>query len=162
MALETILKNIHEARKAYDTALGEAGKQTRDEFAQALGKTLPEGFAVQWAQYTPYFNDGEACTFSVHEPAVFKVEHNGTTREFVNYKSEASLYEACYGIDRYGGSDKYDPKAIDGLTRDHLKAFADAWAAAHDEDMLERIWGDHARIVVKSDGTWTLNDHDHD
>lgn len=27
----------------------------------------PEVGSVQWTQYTPYFNDGETCEFSVHE-----------------------------------------------------------------------------------------------
>jgi hypothetical protein len=26
--------------------------------------------AIRWRQYVPYFNDGEACTFSIHEPEV--------------------------------------------------------------------------------------------
>jgi len=29
---------------------------------------LPGVDAVQWEQYTPYFNDGDVCVFSVHEP----------------------------------------------------------------------------------------------
>ena len=28
--------------------------------------TFPEVKSVSWTQYTPYFNDGEECTFSAH------------------------------------------------------------------------------------------------
>jgi len=33
-----------------------------------LFEVCPEIESVYWAQYTPYFNDGDSCVFSVHEP----------------------------------------------------------------------------------------------
>lgn len=39
-----------------------------EEFAEALDAVLafPEVESVRWTQYTPYFNDGEACVFGLH------------------------------------------------------------------------------------------------
>ena len=36
----------------------------------------PDVKSIKWKQYTPYFNDGDACTFSVHEAYVFTGANN--------------------------------------------------------------------------------------
>jgi hypothetical protein len=38
-----------------------------EQSTQALFRVAPEIDYVFWQQYTPYFNDGEPCTFSVYE-----------------------------------------------------------------------------------------------
>lgn len=38
-----------------------------DQVANKLFTTIPEIESVFWTQYTPYFNDGDACTFSVND-----------------------------------------------------------------------------------------------
>lgn len=49
----------------------EASKTSQEVFKQSLAKfftAVPEITAITWTQYTPYFNDGEACEFGVGEP----------------------------------------------------------------------------------------------
>ncbi len=52
-------------------------KKLKEEGAEALKEVLreffakfPEARAIRWRQYTPYFNDGDPCNFSVHEPCI--------------------------------------------------------------------------------------------
>ena len=66
----------------YNKALEEFEQQKRNLFALMREngiELLTEGLSpmiqspitgVQWRQYTPYFNDGETCVFSVHEPEI--------------------------------------------------------------------------------------------
>lgn len=35
---------------------------------------FPEVDAIRWPQFTPYFNDGDACEFSVHDPLLRLVD----------------------------------------------------------------------------------------
>lgn len=43
-----------------------------EEFLRAIDRVLavPGVEGVVWNQYTPYFNDGDACEFSIHEASV--------------------------------------------------------------------------------------------
>lgn len=45
------------------------------ELVSALAALIDMGVArVMWTQYTPYFNDGDVCTFSAHEIQVYARE----------------------------------------------------------------------------------------
>lgn len=60
--ISTILSTYNEAR---DTLRKVTAEQLLPAFADALRK-VPEVKCLTWTQYTPYFNDGEPCTFGVH------------------------------------------------------------------------------------------------
>jgi hypothetical protein len=55
--------------------------------ADAFFAVCPEIESVHWVQYTPYFNDGETCEFSVHSPC-FQLQNDV---EFNEYES-SSIY----------------------------------------------------------------------
>jgi len=61
-----MIKRITTAREKYDNELAKTAK----EIAKTLGPLIPPGFALNWTQGTPAFNDGSPCTFSVHEPSL--------------------------------------------------------------------------------------------
>lgn len=48
---------------------GQAVQHEPQEFIDALDAlvNLPQVAEVRWEQYTPYFNDGDACVFGTHE-----------------------------------------------------------------------------------------------
>ena len=62
--------NISELKKTMDEArakMREHVKAALSETFVAFFKENPEVSRIQWAQYTPYFNDGDSCTFSVRD-----------------------------------------------------------------------------------------------
>lgn len=65
MALQTHLDKILEAKKAYDSAVARLNQKT---IADALGEVIPEGFVLVFKTWTPGFNDGDPCTFTLGEP----------------------------------------------------------------------------------------------
>jgi len=75
----TIMDNIEEQRIKLEKL-----KQEFLESNQKLFKEIVKGFFLQnptvklvaWDQYTPYFNDGETCTFSVNEIFFSTTERN--------------------------------------------------------------------------------------
>lgn len=137
-------------------AMMEAAKQrVKDEGAKAcsaLFKTFfsknPEVTAVGWQQYTPYFNDGDACEFSVRE---FHV----CTRTGLDFESIGGL------------SDEDDEGPIfrdrDGLGDDvgALKASIGWLARAADDDIFEASFGDHAMVIATPAG-FHVNSYSHD
>lgn len=65
MNLNEFLKKEEELKQT----VSEQGKEFLKELFQPLFDTgLIE--KVHWVQYTPYFNDGDACEFGVNEPCI--------------------------------------------------------------------------------------------
>ena len=62
--LNDIIEKYSEAKNAFQT---EAPGLLKEEFKEFF-KKVPEVKVIKWAQYTPYFNDGDACIFGVNEP----------------------------------------------------------------------------------------------
>jgi hypothetical protein len=116
-AQESIKKLRNEARKAAKGYFNEASKEFFTKY--------PELKSFSWTQYTPYFNDGEECTFSVN------------------------AYSESIGINGENGYNIEDP-ALQKIQEDiseFIKSF--------DEDDLKDMFGDHSEITVTKDGAST-------
>ncbi len=62
-----VLVNI---MQEFDAKVKANGKELINETLKDFFVKHPEVEYLCWTQYAPYFNDGEACEFSVHEPMV--------------------------------------------------------------------------------------------
>lgn len=121
--------------------------QLRDAFKE-LKALVPCLKAFKWTQYTPYFNDGDSCTFNVHN-LYFKVEGGD---------EDAGDYE-----DGFDYPSSYRDKPMKGTSKEesnHLTAFQKLFGAL-DDDLLEAAFGDHAEITVTSRGI-SVEEHEHD
>lgn len=177
MALATMIAELTKARKDYQEKLAALGSDTQKAIAEFLSPRIPEGFAVQWNQYTPYFNDGEPCTFRLGDPYLVKLDPTKNREHISRYAEDSE--EPCVGLSyglagydlegpsheetRPNGSKYTQPhyEAVEGAPRAIVLELAELWRQLP-EDMLEAAFGDHVRVRVFHDGTATTNDHDHD
>lgn len=174
MALQTMIKKLVDARKAYDEQLASIGAAVGKEIAEYLAPFIPAGYGVRWRQYTPYFNDGEACEFSVHEAYLVPayrgedgdimfgrppVEGEVAEDEDEYEDSDSGVALGSWGLESYGKQD-YNP-LIEGFSPEALQALITARNDLPD-DMLERAFGDHAHVVILADGTFQRSSYDHD
>lgn len=181
MALATMIKKLADAREAYESQLAEIGNDAKQAVAEYLGPVIPEGFAIAWRQYTPGFNDGEPCTFSVDTPDVFKLEkaeaHEGADEEDEQDEDDfdyddvdgIGLTAKNYGRDHTTSGTHANDKAwsytqeaepvIEGLSIEAFDALAAAWADLP-EDLLAKAFGDGAAIKIESGGKIVVNDYD--
>jgi hypothetical protein len=164
-----MIENLTRARAEYDAQLAAIGEDAQKAVAKFFGSILPEGFAVQWSQYTPYFNDGDACTFSVCEPTVFRVADRKVEDDYAERVEEGDDNTiSMYQFDRYG-VEKYEAYGhtysgtpeIEGLPRAVIVEFEEAWKHMP-EDLLERAFGDHVRITILSGGKAIVGECEHD
>jgi hypothetical protein len=119
---------------------------------EALDNVLKIGISkIKWRQYTPYFNDGEACVFNVHEP-VFYID-NGIVPKYFSLEEDeedggwyyASSYRAKEDGDNFS-------KEIEKLNR----MFTDL-----DSYYFLNSFDDHSEITY--DGKeFEINDYSHD
>lgn len=60
--IQAISQRMADLRKE----MSEMGQESIFDLFKDFFAKHPEITGIQWTQYTPYFNDGDACTFSVH------------------------------------------------------------------------------------------------
>ncbi len=106
----------------------------------------PEVESFGWKQYTPYFNDGDTCEFGVSSDAD-SVEVNGVQGydvDIIANWQQKDLYKA----------ERESKLKSHEAVQDLIQSI--------DEDDLKTLFGDHARITVKRDGTVDNEDYEHD
>jgi hypothetical protein len=95
---------------------------------------------VAWTQYTPYFNDGSECVFSVHEPHFELVDEP--------MDDDDSFYD---WHDYYSFRDKQPALyAATGALYDAMQAM---------EDEFRLAFGDHARVIADRNGFNVEREH---
>ncbi|QDH93987.1 hypothetical protein SEA_EVY_127 [Streptomyces phage Evy] len=119
--------------------------------------------AVRWDQYTPSFNDGEPCRFSVHTVEVrlegFEVSEDGfETGEGRWYDEGDEVYLGSYDLYTYGerpdGSVDYDKKVyeVQGIPTKEIKEALDAFETLLDNKAhyawLLANFGDPATVTA--------------
>lgn len=141
----------------------------KDELRSVLQPLLDHSAveAVRWEQYTPYFNDGDVCEFSIRDPE-FKFagvpEGAGDYGDgFVNalYTDEAVVVGLI-------GSRDYDSATRSWVTTEGsdpalanaVKEFAEIASGAFDDLLLESF-GDHAQVTVTAEKI-TVDFYEHD
>lgn len=176
MALETMIKNLNDAHDAYKNQLNSIGKEAREAVAEYLAPLVPPGYILKWDQYTPYFNDGEPCTFSVNEPVLVGVNDEprdegwelgrvlkqwGKPDKNVSY--ETRDYSGGFGSNKMKTVTYVEQgfPTIDGWSVEKIQELAVAWGKLPD-DLLLRSFGDHCTINIKSDGTFENDECSHD
>lgn len=121
---------VSEARFLFNEAV-------KDLFAEH-----PEMESFSWAQYTPYFNDGDECVFGVlgDDPDINGIDGYSIEPRRVYGKS---VYEAEHG--------ELVPAK---------QAVAELLNAAP-EAMMKDVFGDHMKVTVTRDGI-TTDEYSHD
>lgn len=142
--------------------------------------TYPDVAAIRWRQYTPHFNDGDTCEFSVHElefysEADYENLKNGElddTYEFNSYRKPSeyvyrgaadptNTYRDYYQAD----IDKYETLVKEkgerfAVVADGIEQFNKLFNEIDDDVMLS-LFGDHVQVTVTKDGI-DVDDYDHD
>lgn len=134
------INEVLEQKRLLQLQIKELNKQleaTRGECVrlglQSFFNVYPEVTAVRWAQYTPYFNDGDSCTFSSgHGDPELTVSVNGGDED------DDNNWEDTYVSSRKTELNKEELRS---------KALVDALSIYSDDEM-ETFFGDHARVVV--------------
>lgn len=121
-----------------------AGKKAAASLFRKFFEEFPDVKAIGWTQYTPYFNDGEACEFGVHD-------FYASTKEDVNYTEVSSLddedevFQDAWSLRE---SDKKTAAALERLGR------------SVSEEVFEAAFGDHVMVIATPEG-FHINEYDH-
>lgn len=150
-----------EARERVQAARDEARKIMESAFNESAAELFakhPELQAFKWQQYTPYFNDGDSCEFSVRtdDPGVLAVG----AEDWDDADEIASDY--VYRPDAPDG-DKFPKKKPEEMHQLHeaQKSVA-TFLSQFDEDDMQYMFGDHVEITVDRDDGIEKDEYSHD
>lgn len=129
-----------EALKAKLEAFEEKQKELIQDQIEIIGDEFKELFArypklqsFEWTQYTPYFNDGEACIFGVNRYGEYAV-------------NDIPQYE---GI---GAAEEDNPEGLTDEDLDTLRTEIDKVLGLFQEEFFLEAFGDHATVRVSREG----------
>jgi hypothetical protein len=134
-------------KKAVDEELKKLGQDAFKDWFKEIFRDYPSIKAIIWTQYTPYFNDGDPCTFSVHDPE-FLIESDGSEDNYSEYFYDYDEDEDWgYGIPTKGGMWVNSWSRSAPLT---VKKLAETWGGymRDAEEAFLYAFGDHAKIIV--------------
>lgn len=88
MAFEK-LNDLNKSINVAASALAAMEKEYVEKAFEEFFQLAPEAAKVVWTQYTPLWNDGDECQFSVND---FEVETDPQLGKFTHYKLLNQLY----------------------------------------------------------------------
>lgn len=178
---ESVMKTADEFRahlEEINREFREKMKETSHRAFKSFFDSTPRVRAICWVQYTPYFNDGDECVFSLSELTFCTDDIGDDPEEFnhpssyegVNIHATWQLYEKYVGYseayDREGSN--YYARLAEGLKKSletddgTLERCNAMYAFIHsNEDLMESMFGDHQKVYVTRDGVYT-KEYDHD
>jgi hypothetical protein len=143
MSIVARLSELSGKRAEIEAAAREQAKAILAPGLQEFMAEHPEVKAIGWTQYTPYFNDGEECTFGVNDlHASMSDERDDDVG--------GDGWEYLYGKTTKGFSQK---------SWDDLLKLQEALGGAEPE--LKAAFGDHVRVIVTRDGI-DVEEYEHD
>ena len=151
------IKEIMKELKDLQAKFENESKQVFGKVMKSFFESFPEVERIVWTQYTPYFNDGDPCEFTIGE--MFFVPHN------IKDDDDNAIDPDCmnyYDWNEYSFSSYHDagnplkPSVELGTAMDDVESMLDDV-----EDFLRSTLGEHMEITVTKDGIETV-EYDHD
>lgn len=136
------LNDLVEKQKEFKKEMMKSGKAAVKAALKEIFDNFPQIEALRWTQYTPYFNDGDACTFSVNEVDLKLVDRE-IDPELDDDEAGEDGWIDSYSIDEVKFIKDNDlRKAITKI----VKQFEDAIQSM--DEAMEESFGDHVRVIA--------------
>jgi hypothetical protein len=155
-----ILKEKQEEIKKLKEEMVEASNKIFTELTKTIFEEHPKVKSFGWHQYTPYFNDGDTCTFSANTDYIYI---NGDSADDADWVSENNItnygtwnrdkrvYEGRTEVPNFN----YDPELV--KANDEIREFLRNF----DDDFFMSQFGDHAEVTITAEGV-SVDEYEHD
>lgn len=161
---DELVKKQEELTRQFQTEARAIFKETFKLFFEKS----PGVKAVIWTQYTPYFNDGEECVFSVNDPTFTNA--TGDDVHEVNYGEYEGDNEGVWAAELYllTGNTEWArniqasvEKAGGGVDTKACRQLAEMIQSSTMEDLMKTMFGNHVKVIATEEG-FSVDDYDHD
>ena len=160
--IKQITVNLKDMQKELQAVKAEFSKRATVEFTKAIQQIFleyPQLETIAWTQYSPYFNDGEECTFGVHSSTF----SNASPYEFNlwgEWDDEEQAQEKQYWAIGENWYNDEEANATAGLVAVHSE-FDRILQSSEFEDILHEMFGNHVKVICTKTGIDT-EEYDHD
>lgn len=155
------------------------GQEIMTKKIAAFFEQYPEVGGVAWKQYTPYFNDGDACEFSVGEKVFYPSEELATQvfgedydpDEYEDTYYDNSIFDkpSAWLYEKYPNDETIVNRAklTEILGEARLTEIQDGCASLQnllfsiDDDIMLDLYGDHVKVYLDKTGA-TVDEYNHD
>lgn len=157
----TMLAQVNEFREKMEIEKKKIVKLGQDELFKhflPIFEQNPKLESLSWTQYTPYFNDGDECTFSVNSD-YFEMVYDGQEMDDVHYsgvkwnKETGKCDKVPPYVRGYGGEGvHFDESTEEGVgVLAAVKGLQELLVGLGD-DLCLAIWGNHMRVTLSREG----------
>lgn len=148
------IEKIREMKQAYDNEVKTFGKKALKEAFSEYFDANPKVLGIGWTQYTPYFNDGDACTFRLGESYALVDSNSEEAQDSYEEFTETIDGVKCVDARSCFPAPKYDPTPM-------AIALGKFWHNVAENDVFLAVFGDHTRVVATRKG-FEVEEYDHE
>ena len=160
--IQALNKERQDLQTKYQTKMQEHLKG----LTKAFFKDNHQVTAFVWTQYTPYFNDGEECTFGVNDPYFSNAEGEDLediTRwgEYDGEKDDIWSEESWALLEYTNNQVLRDKLSLTQEQAAAIKRFSKMIQSDDMEPVMRAMFDDHVRVIATREG-FDVEEHDHD
>lgn len=143
--ITSTLKEILDQFKAYNEKFQQEAQALLKTAFKEFFATNPAIKAVIWNQYSPYFNDGDECVFSVNMPIFTNAEDEDI--EDCRWEDYEGDKEDIFVLSEYD-----DEIGGEGWNKNSIDEISAIIQSNEMENVFHVMFGNHARVVATIDG----------
>lgn len=146
---------IKEALEKFYSLRDKIENEVKEGLGKAIGEILKDSDKIEkigWTQYTPWFNDGDTCYFSVNSD---DLDINGV--DHWEIEDDQNFFDEKYWSK---GSMRKNPMYIEkeGRILEKIKELI----SSIPEEILQGAIGDHVQVTVDKEGNLKTEEYDHE
>jgi hypothetical protein len=144
------LDKVQTELQAQINAAQEQFEKTFPTLVKDFFAAVPQIKSVTWVQYSPHFNDGDACTFSVHD-VYFATDENEDRESYRDIDNTATFSGGIYSL-----------RNKTFLTKEQIEICEklDTMISCN-ENTMEGMFGDGYIVILRPNGI-DFQEYDHD
>ena len=155
-----VLREKQEEIKKLKQEMLEASNKIFTDLTKTIFEDHPKLESFGWHQFTPYFNDGETCEFSVNTDYIYINGESVDESDWINetkitnygtWNREKRQYEGRTEVPNFN----YDKELVAAC--DEIKEFLSNF----DNDFFMSQFGDHAEVTITTEGV-SVDEYEHD
>lgn len=168
--LQTKFDELLEKQRAIAAEFQQTAQQLFKETTTQFFVENPGVKAIVWKQYTPYFNDGDTCEFSVNDPYFTNAEgedlHDISWGEYDGERDDIWVAESI-GWMMNRRDDVYYKNTValieksGGVNAKSCDNFSSIICSSEMRDVMLAMFGDHVEVVATAQG-FDVSSFDHD
>ena len=140
------LQELRRIKESYEVRLRDEGRGIIEGILKQFFACNPKITALRWKQFTPFFNDGDPCYFSVRSIDC-QVAEEDAEKEIKYSSGDNWTEDGCYGLQ--DNSHIYEP----------LRKLESELHGS--SDLLEAVFGDHVEVTATPEGIHTRDYDSH-